>query len=173
MKNKLSLKLFALTVALASCLSNAAQSEKEIMVFLTRICTNDSVKNTIGLPPNEGDSLINYYFSPITEPAENEDLPLYEYDKYRVTFDYEKNLLNSKFPFGKITILSYSETKCIVLVEVFNSENKSSLNQWQHALFNLDLSKGGRWYLSSVNYSSKTYKEPVVEVETGGKKKGK
>lgn len=171
-KNAVLKFVFLLTVSF-SFESYKAQTEKEIMVFLTRICTNDSVKNAIGLPPNEGDSLVNFYFTPISEPAEGEDLPLYEFDKYRVTFDSEVNLKNSKFPFAKITIKSYTETKCVILVEITNTENSEALNQWQHAFFNLDLSKGGRWYLTSVNYSSKPYAEPVIEVAPVSKKKGK
>jgi hypothetical protein len=173
MKKNTPLKLVILLSILFSFVSYRAQTEKEIMVFLTRICTNDSIKNTIGLPPNEGDSLLNFYFTPITEPTEGEELPLYEFDKYRVTFDSEVNLKNSKLPFAKITIKSYAETKCVILVEITNTENSEALNQWQHAFFNLDLSKGGRWYLTSVNYSSKKYAEPVIEVAPVSKKKGK
>jgi len=173
MKKNAVLKFVLLLTVSFSFVSYKAQTEREIMVFLTRICTNDSVKNTIGLPPNEGDSLMNFYFTPITEPADGEELPLYEFDKYRVTFDLETNLKNSKFPFAKITVKSYSETKCVLLVELVNSGNREAMNQWQHAFFNLDLSKGGRWYLTTVNYSSKPYVEPVVEVEPVSKKKGK
>ena len=98
---------------------------------------------------------MNFYFTPISEPVEGEDLPLYEFDKYRVTFNSEVNLKSSKLPFAKITIKSYAETKCVILVEITKTENSEALNQWQHVFFNLDLTKGGRRSLTSVNYSSK------------------
>jgi hypothetical protein len=54
------------------------------------------------------------------------------------------------------------QTLNVILVELINSGNSEALNQWQHAFFNLDLSKRGREYLTSVNYISKPYMEPVI-----------
>ena len=71
----------------------------------------------------------------------------------------------------KIIIISYAETKSVILVEITNTENSEALNQWQHAFFNLDLTKGGRRSLTSVNYSSKKYAEPVIEVAPISKRK--
>jgi hypothetical protein len=82
MKKNAFLKFVFLLTLSISFVSYKAQTEKEIMVFLTLICTNDSVKKSIGLPPNEGDSLRSFYFTCITQPTEGEELPLYEFDKY-------------------------------------------------------------------------------------------
>jgi hypothetical protein len=82
MKKNAVLKLVFLLSLSISFVRNKSQTEKEMMVFLTFICTNDSVKKSIELPPNEGDSLQSFYFTRITQPTEGEELPLYEFDKY-------------------------------------------------------------------------------------------
>jgi hypothetical protein len=168
MKNHISIAIF-LMFGLFSAIEVKSQSEPEIMVFLSRICRTDSVKNTIALPAHEGDSLLNYYFTPIDTTLE--EMPLYEYDLFRTNFDEKKKLVAQKIPFASLSFISYTELKCSILVEIYNVGDRKSTNEWQHAIFNMDMSKGGRWHLTNVVYSPKPYGEPEAVIETDSKNK--
>jgi hypothetical protein len=132
-----------------------AQSEPEIMNYLSKICINDSIVKTLAVPNKEGDSLKMFYFAPID--INKYGLAVYDYDGFRVTFETASNLLFAKVPFGKITILDYTGKSCTMLVEISGTGDRQAQNLWQQGIFTFQLAKGGRWLLSDVQYSLQPY----------------
>lgn len=167
MKN---IKNIILVTSLLVCTSPKlfAQSESEIMLFLSKICINDSIEKTLAVPNKENDSLKMFFFAPID--INKYGLAVYDYDGFRVTFETASNLLFAKVPFGKITILNYTGKSCTLLVEISGTGDRQALGLWQQGVFTFQLGKGGRWLLSDVQYSLQPY---MGQSNTGKSKKGK
>ena len=69
----------------------SAQTESEIMIFLSKICINDSIVKTLAVPNKENDSLKMFHFAPID--LDKYGLAVYDYEGYRITFETASNLL--------------------------------------------------------------------------------
>jgi len=147
--------ILAISILSTSSAFISAQSEPEIMNFLSKICINDSIYKTLAVPNKEDDSLKMFYFAPID--INKYGLAVYDYDGFRVTFETASNLLFAKVPFGKITILDYTGKSCTMLVEISGTGDRKAQNLWQQGIFTFQIAKGGRWLLSNVQYSLQPY----------------
>jgi hypothetical protein len=132
-----------------------AQSQREISTWMSRICTNDSVTQTLGVRFPDKDSLLHFHF--VSIDVEKYGLSIQEFDQFTITFETASQLLMQKIPYGRVHILNYEKKICQIAIEVSGAGDRESQGKWSYITFTFNLANNERWLIKDIQYHYTPY----------------
>jgi hypothetical protein len=151
-------------VLIGSCY---AQTQRELSEWMSKICTNDSVRETLGVRFPEKDSLTHFHF--VTLDVEKYGLSVQEFNDFSIIFETASQLLMLKVPYGRVHILNYDKKNCLLAIEVSGAGDRETLGKWSYVTFAFNLANNERWLVKDVRY----YHTPFMGMSTTANKKKK
>jgi hypothetical protein len=162
------MKATILVISLLSVQFLMAQTHREISAWMSRICTNDSIVNTLGVRFPEKDTLLHFHF--VSIDIEKYGLSVQEFDQFSITFETASQLLMLKVPYGRVHITNYDKKNCHLSIELSGAGDRESQGKWSYVSFTFNLANNERWLVKNIQYHYTPY---MGGTSGSGKVKGK